>query len=241
LRDRFAQAISKQLSGNFSTISSFGGQHDANRLFAVQKKLKAKESENKLLSTSNDDLLQKLQDADERIRKNRNLERELESERADLKNSRFDHRTLYSNYLDLNKNYKNIYKDYHDLQSENHALRKNSNTAVKLCSTVNRLRSQAIPSHPAISVSDPDLEDSLLSFTTSILPRFVPPWAPADPRIAEQEAKIDELSSANQEYAQDARRLHTYLEHQQQANAALHRALARVPRIEATDEEYSPA
>jgi DNA repair exonuclease SbcCD ATPase subunit len=238
LRDQFARDIPKQLSGNFFTIPPFSGQHNVNRLFAVQKKLKVKESENKLLSTSNDDLLRKLQDADERIR---NLERELESERADLKNSRFDHHTLYSNYLDLNKNYKNIYRDYHDLQSENHALRKSSNTAVKLCSTVNRLRSQAIPSHPAISLSDPDIEDSLLSFTASILPRFVPPWAPADPRIAEQEAKIDELSSANREYAQESRELHTYLEHQQRANAVLHRALARVPRIEATDEEYSPA
>ena len=81
----------------------------------------------------------------------------------------------------------------------------------------------------------------MLSFTTSILPRFVPPWAPTDPRLAEQEAKIDELSAANQEYAQDARRLHTYLEHQQLANAHLHRALARFLVIEATDEEYSPA
>jgi regulator of replication initiation timing len=71
-------------------------------LIAVQKKLKAKESENKLLRTSNDDLLQKLQDADERIR---NLERELDGERADLKNSRFDHRTLYANYLDLSKDH----------------------------------------------------------------------------------------------------------------------------------------
>jgi predicted ATP-binding protein involved in virulence len=207
-------------------------------LIAVQKKLKAKESENGVLRTSNADLLQKLQDADERIR---NLERELESERTDLKHSRFDHRTLYDNYLDLSKNYKTVYKDYHDLQSVNHALRKRSETAIKLCSTVNRLRSQAIPSHPAIFISDPELDDSLLSFTTSILPCFVPPWAPADPRIAEQEAKIDELSSANREYAEDVRRLHTYLEHQQGANAVLHRALARVPVIEATDEEYSPA
>ncbi len=207
-------------------------------MITVQKKLKAQESENKLLRTSNDDLLQKLQDADERIR---NLELELESERADLKNSRFDHRALYANYLDLSKNYKHIYKDYNDLQSENHALRESSKTAVKFCSTVNRLRSQALPSHPAIFISDPDLEDSLLSFTTSILPRFVPPWAPADPRIAEQEVIIDELTLANREYAQDAQRLHTYLEHQQGANAVLHRALARVPRIEATDEEYSPA
>ena len=191
-----------------------------------------------MLRTPNTDLLQKLQGAEDRIR---NLERALESERTDLRNSRFDHRTLYSNYLDVSKNCNNIYKDYHDLQSENHALRKSSKTAVKLCSTVNRLRSQAIPSHPAIFISDPDLDDSLLNFTTSILPRFVPPLAPADPRIAEQEAKIDELSSANQEYAPDARRLHTYLEHQQRANAVLHRALARVPVIEATDEEYSPA
>jgi DNA repair exonuclease SbcCD ATPase subunit len=190
------------------------------------------------LRTSNADLLQKLQDTDKRIR---NLERDLESERTNLKNSRLDHHTLYASYLDLNKNYKNIYKDYHELQSENHALQKSSENAVKLCSTVNRLRSQAVSSHPAISISDPDFEDPLLSFTTSILPRFVPPWAPADPRIAEQEAKIDELSSANREYAQEARGLHTYLEHQQRANAALHRALARVPLIEATDEEYSPA
>jgi hypothetical protein len=113
--------------------------------------------------------------------------------------------------------------------------------AVKLCSTVNRLRSQAIPSHPAISISDPDLEDSLSRFTTSFLPRFAPPWAPANPRIAEQEATIDELSAANQEYAQEARGLRTYLEHQQRANADLQRALARVPVAEATDEECSPA
>jgi septal ring factor EnvC (AmiA/AmiB activator) len=79
LRDQFAQAISKQLSGNFSTISSFGGQHDANRLITMQKKLKVKESENGLLRTSNANLLQQLHDANERIR---NLEQELESERT---------------------------------------------------------------------------------------------------------------------------------------------------------------
>jgi hypothetical protein len=79
LRDQFARAISKQLSGNFSTISSFGGQHDANRLITMQKKLKVKESENGLLRTSNANLLQQLHDANERIR---NLEQELESERT---------------------------------------------------------------------------------------------------------------------------------------------------------------
>jgi hypothetical protein len=79
LRDQFAQAISKQLSGNFSTISSFGGQHDANPLITMQKKLKVKESENGLLRTSNANLLQQLHDANERIR---NLEQELESERT---------------------------------------------------------------------------------------------------------------------------------------------------------------
>jgi signal transduction histidine kinase len=78
-------------------------------------------------------------------------------------------------------------------------------------------------------------------FSNSFLPRFVTPWAPANPRIAEQEATIDELSAANQEYAQEARGLRTYLEHQQRANADLQRALARVPVAEATDEEYSPA
>ena len=154
------------------------------------------------MRTSNTDLLQKLQDAEDRIR---NLERELESERTDLRNSRFDHRTLYSNYLDVSKNYNNIYKDYHDLQSENHALRKSSKTAVKLCSTVNRLRSQAIPSHPAIFISDPDLDDSLLNFTTSILPRFVPPLAPADPRIAEQK-----LTSSHQQTRSTPRTLVGY-------------------------------
>jgi DNA mismatch repair ATPase MutS len=59
--------------------------------------LKAKES--------NADLSQKLQDADERIR---NLERDSERERAELKNSRLDHHTLYAKYLDLSKNYTNI-------------------------------------------------------------------------------------------------------------------------------------
>jgi hypothetical protein len=158
-----------------------------------------------------------------------------------LKNSQFDHRTLYDNYLELNKNYKTSYKNYYDFQFSNLALQHSSKIAVKLCSTVHRLRSQAIPSHPAISISDPDLEDSLSRFTTSFLPRFVTPWAPANPRIAEQEATIDELSAANQEYAQEARGLRTYLEHQQRANADLQRALARMPVAEATDEEYSPA
>jgi hypothetical protein len=88
-----------------------------------------------------------------------------------LKNSQFDHRTLYDNDLELNKNYKTIYKNYSDLQFSNLALQHSSKIAVKLCSTVNRLRSQAIPSHPAISISDPDLEDSLSRFTTSFLPR----------------------------------------------------------------------
>ena len=203
----------------------------------MQKKLKVKESENGLLRTSNANLLQQLHDANERIR---NLEQELEGERTNLKNSQFDHCTLYDNYLELNKNYKTIYKNYNDLQFSNLAIQNSSEIAAKLCLTVNRLRSQAVPSHPAISISDPDLEDSLSGFTTSILPRFVPPWAPANPRIAEQEATIDELLAANQEYAQEARGLRTYLEHQQRANADLQRALARVPVPEATDEEYSP-
>ena len=59
-----------------------------------------------------------------------------------LKNSQFDHRTLYDNDLELNKNYKTIYKNYSDLQFSNLALQHSSKIAVKLCSTVNRLRSQ---------------------------------------------------------------------------------------------------
>ena len=91
LRDQFAQAISKQLSGNFSTISSFGGQHEANRLITMQKKLKVKESENGLLRTSNANLLQQLHDANERIR---NLEQELESERT-----KFEELAVWSSHL----------------------------------------------------------------------------------------------------------------------------------------------
>ena len=74
---------------------------------------------------------------------------------------------------------------------------------------INSIRSKFLPNLPSFTVDN----FSSLSppFLSELYRRIAPPWSGPDPRIAQLQVQVDELTEANQSYAREARSRHHLL------------------------------
>ena len=101
---------------------------------------------------------------------------------------------------------------------------------VHLFEFLNNIRAKLLPDFPTFEHSSDSFSSSSLRFLSELSARVLPPWAVNNSSAARLEVQLEELTSANIEYAKESRKQREQIRRLQSQNSELRLELSRTRR-----------
>jgi hypothetical protein len=101
---------------------------------------------------------------------------------------------------------------------------------VRLFEFLNNIRAKLLPDFPTFEHSSDSFSSSSLRFLSELSARVLPPWAVNNSSAARLEVQLEELTSANIEYAKESRKQREQIQRLQSQNSELRLELSRIRR-----------
>ncbi len=99
---------------------------------------------------------------------------------------------------------------------------------VRLFESLNNIRAKLLPDFPTFEHSSDSFSSSSLRFLSKLSARVLPPWAVNNSSAARLEVQLEELPSANTEYARESREQREQIRRLQSQNHELRLELRRI-------------
>ena len=201
----------------FSTISQSVHARYKRRLENVQKQLSDEQEKNQELIVANQDLQTSNADLSSKLDALRNYADQIADLQQRLSTSQSEFNACSANLSIANFQLDRLNAVARDTSNQ---LNRSTGKVIELQSTVlnlsslrdvlfdfiNSIRSKFLPNLP--SLAEDNFSSLSSSFLSELYRRIAPPWSGPDPRIAQLQVQVDELTEANQSYAREARSQH---------------------------------